>query len=137
CSVPTTSARPRRRPRSARCSSTAKTNSECSPTGSARWSRRAVAADAARPGTQAATEAAVAFARFLRAEGLDVPVGATLTFVEALDLVGLDDRDAVYWAGRATLVLHPEHIELYDRVFRAFWLRAGFDARDDAPVEHL
>ena len=43
----------------------------------------------------AGTAAAVAFARFLRAEGLDVPIGATLTVVQALDLVGLGDRDAV------------------------------------------
>ena len=59
-----------------------------------------------------ATAAAVAFARYLRAEGLDVPIGATLTFVQALDLVGLADRDAVYWAGRATLVTRPEAVEV-------------------------
>lgn len=96
-----------------------------------------MATEAGRASTRAATDAAVAFARFLRAEGLDVPIGATLTFVQSLDLVGLDDRDAVYWAGRATLVTRAEHSELYDRVFRAFWLRGGFDARDDAPVDHL
>jgi uncharacterized protein with von Willebrand factor type A (vWA) domain len=31
-------------------------------------------------------------------------------------------REAVYWAGRATLVRRPEDIDGYDRVFQAFWL---------------
>ena len=47
---------------------------------------------------------AVAFARLLRAADLEVPVGAVTNFVEALGLVGLIDRDRVYWAGRATLL---------------------------------
>jgi uncharacterized protein with von Willebrand factor type A (vWA) domain len=83
------------------------------------------------------TAAAVAFVRFLRAEGLDVPIGSTVTFLEALDAVGLADKDSVYWAGRATLVTKPESVEIYDRVFRAFWLRHGFDAREDGPVDHI
>ncbi len=44
-----------------------------------------------------------------------------LAFVQALGEVGLT-RDAVYWAGRATLVHRPEDIETYDRVFAAFWV---------------
>jgi uncharacterized protein with von Willebrand factor type A (vWA) domain len=83
------------------------------------------------------TAASVAFVRFLRAEGLDVPIGSTVTFLEALDALGVADHDGVYWAGRATLVTRPESIEIYDRVFRAFWLRHGFDGRDDAPVDHI
>ena len=79
-----------------------------------------------------AAEAAVAFVRFLRAEGLDVPIGSTVTFLQALDAVGVDSRDAVYWAGRATLVSRPEDIPVYDEVFLAFWLRHGFAGRDDA-----
>ena len=38
-----------------------------------------------------ADRVAVAFARLLRAAGLDVPVGATITFAEALAAVGLDE----------------------------------------------
>jgi uncharacterized protein with von Willebrand factor type A (vWA) domain len=85
----------------------------------------------------AETAFAVAFARFLRAEGLDVPLGCTLLFVQALDEVGLGSESAVYWAGRATLVHRPEDVEVYDRVFRAFWLRTGFEGRDEAAVEHI
>jgi uncharacterized protein len=84
-----------------------------------------------------APEAAVAFARLLRAEGLEVPVGSTLVFVEALESVGMGSRDAVYWAGRATLVRRREDVELYDRVFRAFWQRVGGAAPADEVVEHV
>ncbi len=66
---------------------------------------------------------AVAFARVLRGAGLDVPIGSVTTYVEALGRVGIDDRDAAYWAGRATLVRNPEDIPVYDRAFAVFWQR--------------
>jgi uncharacterized protein with von Willebrand factor type A (vWA) domain len=66
---------------------------------------------------------AVGFARVLRGAGLDVPVGTTILFAEALGAVGVGSRDSVYWAGRATLVGRPEDIELYDRCFGAWWER--------------
>jgi uncharacterized protein len=65
--------------------------------------------------------AALAFARVLRAMGLEVPVGNVITFTEALGLVGMDRRDAVYWAGRTTLVRRPEDVPSYDQAFDAFW----------------
>lgn len=74
---------------------------------------------------------AVAFARLLRAAEIDVPVGSVATFVEALRRVGVTDRDAVYWAGRATLVSRPEDQDLYDRAFRVFW--DGVHATDRLP----
>ena len=64
---------------------------------------------------------AVAFVRALRAAGVDVPVGATITFAEALGEVGLASERAVYWAGRATLVTRIESVGTYDRVFAGFW----------------
>jgi hypothetical protein len=64
---------------------------------------------------------AVAFARVLRGAGLDVPVGATVTFGEALAAVGLDRRAGVYWSGRVALVRRPEDLPTYDDAFRAFW----------------
>jgi uncharacterized protein len=65
---------------------------------------------------------AVAFSRLLRGAGLDVPVGTVTTFAHALGMVGLDRRESVYWAGRATLVRRPEDVAAYDRTFAAFWL---------------
>jgi uncharacterized protein len=63
----------------------------------------------------------VSFAQRLRANGLAVPTGSVVTFASALGLVGLDDPDRVYWAGRATLVCRPEDVEIYNRVFTSFW----------------
>jgi uncharacterized protein with von Willebrand factor type A (vWA) domain len=64
---------------------------------------------------------AVGFVRALRAAGLEVPVGATVTFAEALDAVGFARPSSVYWAGRATLLTRVESVPTYDRVFAEFW----------------
>ena len=64
---------------------------------------------------------AVAFVAALREVGIDVPVGSALTFYEALGALGIAEREPVYWAGRATLVHHPNEIEPFDLVFAAFW----------------
>jgi uncharacterized protein with von Willebrand factor type A (vWA) domain len=76
---------------------------------------------------------AVAFTRVLRASGVDVPIGSSLAFTEALACVGLARRELVYWAGRATLVKRREDVDAFDDAFAAFWgtLAAG----GDAPVE--
>jgi uncharacterized protein with von Willebrand factor type A (vWA) domain len=73
---------------------------------------------------------AVAFARVLRATGVEVPVGATLTFAHALGCVGLATRSGVYWAARATMVNRPEDIAVFDRAFAVFW-----DRREGGPDE--
>jgi uncharacterized protein with von Willebrand factor type A (vWA) domain len=80
------------------------------------------------------TRLAVAFGRLLRHAGLNVPVDTVLTFTEAVAAVGMDDRDAVYWAGRATLVRRPEDVDLFDRAFAVFWdRRQGTTELDDDP----
>ena len=73
--------------------------------------------------TSPAETMAVAFTRILRGAGVRTPIGNVLTFVEALDKVGIDDRDNVYWAGRAALLRRPEDIPLYDKAFKVFWER--------------
>lgn len=78
----------------------------------------------------------VAFARVLRGLGVDTPVSAVVAFTEALGVLGLDDRDRVYWAGRATLVRRPEQVEPYDRAFAAFFeRRVDSTAADPPPAE--
>lgn len=84
-----------------------------------------------------AAEIAVAFSRVLRGAGVGVPTSATISFAEALDAVGLADRDVTYWTGRATLVRRPEDHEIYDRAFRVFFDRdvgAG-PAPEERPIE--
>jgi len=68
-----------------------------------------------------AAEIVASFVRVLRHAGVNVPVGAGITFAEALDLVGSSRRGDVYWAGRSTLINRPEDIPVYDRCFDAFW----------------
>ena len=87
-------------------------------------------------GRTSAERMAVAFARVLRGAAMRVPIGNVLMFVDALGRVGVADRDAVYWAGRATLVQRPEDIGLFDRAFSVFWQAAatGALAEDDEPV---
>jgi uncharacterized protein len=75
---------------------------------------------------------AVAFARYLRAAGLDVPTGALVTFARALAAVGLGRREGVYWTGRTTLVRRAEDIVAYDAVFSAFWHGIHADRSPDA-----
>ena len=73
-------------------------------------------------------ELLVRFGRALRAEGLPVGTGRIETFCRAAALLPPDE---LYWAGRATLVGRREELELYDRVFRAFF--AGGDGHRAAP----
>lgn len=72
---------------------------------------------------------AVAFTRVLRGAGITTPIGNVITFTESIARLGLDRRDDVYWAGRATLIRRPEDIALFDRTFEVFWnsRRAGSD----------
>ena len=63
-----------------------------------------------------------AFALVLREEGVTVPMASLLLFVESLAAVGMDRRERVYWAGRATLVKRQEQVGPYDRAFARLWL---------------
>jgi len=80
---------------------------------------------------------AVTFARVLRGAGLRVPMGSVLTFVDALGQVGVDNRESVYWAGRATLVRRPEDIDLFDRSFAIFWMAAASGMVEEAAHEEV
>ena len=64
---------------------------------------------------------AVALATALRGAGLPVGPDRVQRFVAALDHLDARRRSDVYWAGRATLCAHPEHIETFNRVFAAFF----------------
>lgn len=76
---------------------------------------------AVRPPMAEPVTGAVALAAALRGAGMPVGPDRVQHFVEALDQLDATDRDDVYWAGRATLCAHPEHITRYDNVFAAFF----------------
>ena len=63
----------------------------------------------------------IGFGRALRAQGLPVGTGRILTFCRAALAAAPLDRDALYWAGRTTLIGKKEHFEVYDRVFRSYF----------------
>ena len=68
------------------------------------------------------------FTRALKAAGVPVTPDRAHGFVEATSLVGLDDQQATYWAGRATLCAGPDDLTRFDQVFEAW-----FDPRGDLP----
>ncbi|MEO5851367.1 MAG: VWA domain-containing protein [Nocardioides sp.] len=75
-----------------------------------------------------ADEILVGFTRALRAAGVPVTQDRAQGFLEAAAIVGVADRLATYWAGRATLCAGPDDLARYDQVFEAY-----FNARDGLP----
>jgi uncharacterized protein with von Willebrand factor type A (vWA) domain len=61
---------------------------------------------------------ATRFGRALREEGLAIGTGRIASFCHAAALLAPED---LYWAGRATLLTRPRDVEVYDRVFAAFF----------------
>lgn len=50
-----------------------------------------------------------------------------MTFCRAVAQLTPFHRDDLYWAGLTTLVAHPDHIEVYDRVFSDHFGRGAFE----------
>ena len=70
------------------------------------------------------------FAAALRDAGLSVGTGDLLTYCAAMAPLDPTDLLDLYWAGRATLVSRRDDIEVYDRVFRVYFLASGDPARE-------
>jgi uncharacterized protein with von Willebrand factor type A (vWA) domain len=68
-----------------------------------------------------ATEVLAAFARAVRHAGVGVTLDRSQAFLQAVSLVGADDRGGVYWAGRATLCATVDELETYDAVFGSWF----------------
>ena len=79
------------------------------------------------PGTPPTRSCSASPARCAR-PGSPVTQDRAQGFLAAVAAVGLDDRRATYWAGRATLCGAPDDLARYDQVFAAW-----FDARDGLP----
>ncbi len=61
------------------------------------------------------------FARVLRTAGLPVGPAKVLRAIEAVDTVGLANRQDFYWALHAVLVNRRDQRELFDQAFHIFW----------------
>jgi uncharacterized protein with von Willebrand factor type A (vWA) domain len=72
----------------------------------------------------------VGFGRELRDADLPVGSGDVLAFCGAMAALDPLDLTDLYWTGRATLVKRRDHIPVFDRVFRRYFLDQG-DHPDD------
>ncbi len=77
---------------------------------------------------RAADEVLLGFTRALRAAGVAGIQDRAQSFLAAVAEVGADDRQATWWAGRATLCASPDDLFRHDQVFAAW-----FNARDGVP----
>ncbi|HEY6628229.1 MAG TPA: VWA domain-containing protein [Acidimicrobiia bacterium] len=67
-------------------------------------------------------EMLVEFGEELRVAGMAVGSGDLLAYSGAMAALDPADVLDLYWAGRATLVTRRDHITVFDRVFRSFFL---------------
>ncbi len=67
-------------------------------------------------------EMLVEFGEQLRLAGMAVGSGDLLAYSGSMAFLDPSDLLDLYWAGRTTLVTRREHIAVYDRVFRSFFL---------------
>ena len=75
------------------------------------------------------THVLVGFAHELRAAGLTVGTGDVLSYFAAMTPLDPTDLVDLYWAGRATLVSRQPDLNVYDQVFRRYFLGEGAPAR--------
>jgi uncharacterized protein len=61
------------------------------------------------------------FARTLRAAGLPVGPGRVLDALRALEQVGFESRQDLYWTLHAVFVNRRDQRELFDQCFHIFW----------------
>jgi len=66
----------------------------------------------------------VTFGRVLREVGLEVGPGRVADALRGLDTVDLTRQEDVYFTLRQTLVARQDELDLFDRAFRAWFLRA-------------
>ena len=61
------------------------------------------------------------FVRLVRAAGMPVGPGHTISAARALGVIDLAERRQFYWALHGTLVSAPEQRAIFDSAFRLFW----------------
>ena len=77
-------------------------------------------------------ESCVRFGRLLRSRGIPVTAEQVVRWRKALHLLRCDHPGDLYWSARVTLVTRPEHLAVFDELFRRFWLTLDHAALDPA-----
>ena len=85
---------------------------------------RAAAAASSAVASDAFVRHVVTFGRVLREAGLEVGPGRVADALRALDAVEIARQEDVYWTLRTTLVARRDELDLFDRAFTAWFLRA-------------
>ncbi len=76
----------------------------------------------------------VDFGEELRDAGLPIGSGDLLGFSCAVASLNPGDLLDIYWAGRTTMITRRDHIAVYDRVFRSFFLDYAEDLPDQVKL---
>jgi len=82
------------------------------------------------------TDAVVALARALRAEGLATTVDQELALSRALAAIDLRERERVRWAARACFLRGPQEAPAFERVFERFWTGLRLTGPEGPVAEH-
>lgn len=61
------------------------------------------------------------FARVLRAAGLPVGPGKVIEGIQAIQTIGVENRDDFYWTLHAVFVNRRDQREIFDQAFHVFW----------------
>jgi uncharacterized protein len=79
----------------------------------------------------------VTFGRVLREAGLEVGPGRVVDALRALDAVDLSRQEDVFFALRQTLVARQDELDLFDRAFTAWFMRAPVMPLERRPTVEL
>ncbi|MEO9175860.1 MAG: VWA domain-containing protein [Gaiellales bacterium] len=79
----------------------------------------------------------VTFGRVLREAGLEVGPGRVVDALRAIDAVDLSRQEDVFFALRQTLVARQDELDLFDRAFTAWFMRAPVMPLESRPTTEL
>ncbi len=77
----------------------------------------------------------VEFAQELRLSGLSVGTDDVLSFCQGVSKLDPSDLVDVYWSGRSTLVKRKDHLDIYTRIFRRFFLNEENNKAQDIKMK--
>ncbi len=77
----------------------------------------------------------VEFGQELRVAGLSVGTDDVLSFCQGVSQLDPSDLVDVYWSGRSTLVKRKDHLDIYTRIFRRFFLNEENNKAQDSKIK--
>ncbi len=77
----------------------------------------------------------VEFGQELRVAGLSVGTDDVLSFCQGVSQLDPSDLVDVYWSGRSTLVKRKDHLDIYTRIFRRFFLNEENNKAQDTKMK--